>query len=107
MSELGSNGKFIYLVRDTISDSLLQIHDCIARTLREQDRPEKSVQAYEYLNQCLKPYVGKTLLRCGIWWDGLRHEMYIDETEERVVHRSASTHPDPDDVVSDDSQNVE
>lgn len=53
---------------------------------------------YRNLNECLSRYVGKTLLRCGIWLAGIRYELYIDEVMERVVHEFTSTHPDPDDA---------
>ena len=101
MPELGTSGKFIYLVRDTIGTSLLEIHDQLAQRLLDNGYPEHFASSYAKLNEALAPHVGSTLLRCGIWWAGIRHELYIDEDNECVVHQSTSTHPDPDDIATE------
>ena len=98
MTELGVNGKFIYLVRHTIASSDLEIHEQLAQRLLDSGYPDAFASSFTKLNECLAPHVGHKLLRCGIWWSGVRHELYIDERDASVVHQSNSTHPDPDDI---------
>lgn len=41
------------------------------------------------------PFVGKTLVRSGVWFDGRFLQMYIDPIAQTIVHISQGECPDP------------
>jgi hypothetical protein len=60
------------------------------------NQPPGVTDGFRKQRDAIQPYIGKQLLRTGMWLSGRRHEMYIDPVSEVVVYLWWSNAPDPD-----------
>jgi hypothetical protein len=95
LSEAARGGKVIYLVESPVTEADVAIQDLlIAAELAGGGRPQV-LRALREQREALRPFVGKPLLRSGVWSSGKRYELYIDPAAASVVHVTCGDHPDP------------
>lgn len=92
---VGEHGKIIYLVVDDITQAEVEVYDALIASERSGMQRQTAVDNLQKLRDAMHPYVGKQLLRTGMWFSGRRYEILVDPVTETVVHVSSGESPDP------------
>lgn len=98
LREVGERGEVVYLAEDNITQASVAIWDELIAAEYSGMRRVFAVHRMQGLRDALQPYVGKQLLRTGMWLSGRQYEIYVDPVTETVVHLTCGDSPDPEPI---------
>lgn len=98
---LGQHGTIDYLVDEKITEGDVTVYDSLIAAELAGMRRMFAVERMQKLRDALAPFIGKRLLRVGMWHAGWSYGIYIDPISERLVHWSGIESPNPSGTEND------
>ena len=104
VARIGQTGEITYLVEERITTAQLDILDSLMASMASGSRREFGVRRLQTQREALQPFIGRSLLKCGLQCATRRYEVFVDPRAESVVHVSGFEHFDaPPDLTRDAS----
>jgi hypothetical protein len=101
LREAGQRGDIDYLVEDSITEASVTVWDALIAAELAGMRRLDAVESMQKLRDAIQPYVGKRLLRTGMWFSSRTYQIYVDPVAETVVHFGYTESPNPSGTEND------
>lgn len=84
-----------YLVADVFSQREIDTWKILIESERSGLQREFAIKSLTDLVEATAPFVGQTLVRSGVWFDGRFLQLYIDPIARTIVHNASVQCPNP------------